>query len=75
MSLSLLIKNQTLKRFEIISNFKCENNIIQKAYLLLSKRYNNELKELFSKKPKTHKNIPVCAGLGGGSSDCASFYY
>ncbi|UWN53411.1 4-diphosphocytidyl-2-C-methyl-D-erythritol kinase [Campylobacter jejuni] len=67
-------ESDSKKEFEIISNFKCENNIIQKAYLLLSKRYNNELKELFSKKSlKLTKNIPVCAGLGGGSSDCASF--
>ena len=43
-------ESDSKKEFEIISNFKCENNIIQKAYLLLSKRYNNELKELFSKK-------------------------
>lgn len=67
-------ESDSKKEFEIISNFKCENNIIQKAYLLLSRRYNNKLKELFSKKSlKLTKNIPVCAGLGGGSSDCASF--
>ncbi|HEB9272904.1 4-(cytidine 5'-diphospho)-2-C-methyl-D-erythritol kinase [Campylobacter sp. BCW_6875] len=67
-------ESDSKKEFEIMSNFKCENNIIQKAYLLLSRRYNNELKELFSKKSlKLTKNIPVCAGLGGGSSDCASF--
>ncbi|MFQ6341492.1 4-(cytidine 5'-diphospho)-2-C-methyl-D-erythritol kinase [Campylobacter sp. VTCC 70190] len=69
-----LVDKTSSEEFEIISNFECENNIIQKAYWLLSKSYGKELKELFSKKSlKLTKNIPVCAGLGGGSSDCASF--
>lgn len=61
--------------FEILSDFKCENNILEQAYNLLCKKgYENELKELFKNKSlKLIKNIPTCAGLGGGSSDCASF--
>ena len=55
-------KSNSNKEFEIISNFNCENNIIQKAYWLLSRKYSNELKELFSTKSlKLKKNIPICA--------------
>lgn len=61
--------------FEILSDFKCEDNIIAKAFkLLCQKGYQKELEELFSQKSlKLIKNIPTCAGLGGGSSNCATF--
>ena len=69
------VKDKQNEGFEIITDFVCKDNIINKAYAALSnKGFKNELEEFF----KTHslklvKNIPVFAGLGGGSSNCATF--
>ena len=41
-------------------------NLVEKAYLLLQKKYNLPSVDIF-----LHKKIPVGAGLGGGSSDVA----
>lgn len=52
-----------------VANLEGENNIIYKAYQLLKNKYTqiNGI-DVFLK-----KNIPVQAGLGGGSTDCGGF--
>jgi 4-diphosphocytidyl-2-C-methyl-D-erythritol kinase len=43
-----------------------ENNLVEKAYLLMRKHYDIPATDMF-----LYKNIPIGAGLGGGSSDAA----
>ena len=50
----------------LIENQK-DINLVEKAFLLLQKRYDLPSVDIF-----LHKQIPVGAGLGGGSSDAAS---
>ena len=60
--------------FSIEGNFSCilEKNTVYKAYKELEKF--DYVKEFFKKNiVKIDKNIPEFAGLGGGSSNCATF--
>ena len=61
--------------FKITGDFGCElsHNTIYKAYLLLAK-IKPQIHNLFKNiEIKVDKNIPYFAGLGGGSSNCATF--
>lgn len=68
----IYIEKNDIDKFDLITNMKSlsnEENIIYKAYLKLKEKYNN----ITGIKVILKKKIPMQAGLGGGSTDCASF--
>lgn len=79
-TLEFVPKEQTdakVNEFKIIGSFSCntEQNTIYKAYFALKNATNSEkLEQLMHKYAiKVTKNIPAFAGLGGGSSDAATY--
>ncbi len=75
--IAFIKKESPSELFEIEGDFSCktQNNSIYKAYnALVLKSKNPKIKHFFRDyKVKVVKNIPEFAGLGGGSSNAATF--
>ena len=73
----LYFQEKDTNEFKIIGKFSCEStqNTIYKAYkALLEYTKSEDLEELMQKNSiVVKKNIPAFAGLGGGSSDSATY--
>ncbi len=68
----IYIEKNNINKFNIETNIESLNskeNIIYKAYLKLKEKYKN----ICGIRVILNKKIPMQAGLGGGSTDCASF--
>ena len=63
------IKTNEFKMVTNVYEINNKENIIYKAYRVLKEKYKN----ITGIEVKLNKKIPMQAGLGGGSADCASF--
>ena len=72
---TIIFEKQECSKFTLDGHFGCEtkSNTIYKAYKILSDKFIEVKKYFQNHKVIVEKIIPEFAGLGGGSSNCATF--